>query len=93
VIATTHTEHDMNATIERLALQAAVNPAVLHILSRNLDVLEELRSLTTTRSFGVQLEAYVDLEGEPLDDVLAQIRDRVIEMWQVRRPVLAVRAA
>jgi hypothetical protein len=86
-------EHDMNATLERLAVQAAVNPAVLHILSRNLNVLAELRSLMTTRAFAAQLEAYVNLEEEPLDGVLAQVRERVIELWQVRGPALSFQAA
>ena len=54
----------MNATLDRMAVQAAVNPAALHILSRNLDVLGELRALDTTRAFGAQIEAYVALEGE-----------------------------
>src|SRR4029079_12763186 len=60
----------MNATLDRMAVQAAVNPAALHILSRNLDVLGELRALDTTRAFGAQIEAYLLLEGEQLDHVL-----------------------
>jgi hypothetical protein len=93
VIATLANGADMNATLERLAVQAAVNPAVLHILSRNLDVIGELRELDTTRTFGAQLEAYLVLEGEHLDDVLAEIRERVIGIWQLRGPTAVGRAA
>jgi hypothetical protein len=79
---------EMNATLDRMAVQAAVNPAALHILSRNLDVLGELRALDTTRAFGAQIEAYVALEGEQIDRVLEQIRNRVVEMWSAGRPTM-----
>jgi len=79
----------MNATLDRMAVQAAVNPAALHILSRNLDVLGELRALDTTRAFGAQIEAYVALEGEQIDHVLEQIRNRVVEMWSAGRPTMS----
>jgi hypothetical protein len=79
----------MNASLDRMAVQAAVNPAVLHILSRNLNVLDELRQLGTTRTFGAQLEAYLAIEEASLEQVLEQIRERVIEMWAARGPAPA----
>jgi|tagenome__1003787_1003787.scaffolds.fasta_scaffold20748693_2 hypothetical protein len=82
-------ELPMNATIDRLAVQAAMNPAVLHILNRDRDVLAELRALDTTRAFGTQLEAYIALEDAALDEVLEHIRSAVVEMWALRRPVPA----
>jgi hypothetical protein len=73
-----HEVPTMDSLLDRLATDATANPAVLHILSRNCDVLRELSELDTTRAFGCSLEDHVARTGDDLELVLEAVRQRIV---------------
>jgi hypothetical protein len=68
----------MDSLLDQLAADATTNPAVLHILSRNCDVLRELSELDTTRAFGRSLEEHLARTGDDLERVLESVRQRIV---------------
>ena len=82
----------MDYLLDQLAADATTNPAVLHILSRNCDVLDELSELDTTRAFGRSLEGHLACTGDDIERVLESVRQRIVAIVTTGWPAVVYSA-